>query len=391
MKVLFVVSSWMILASSAIYASVSSTQKKEEPLKGAPIRQEMGGLFATISDLLPLVLNKAAFEDKKNMKVIAEDMNRLSSLSHKMTESAKRFADSDPSIPYIADRFAEDIRFAIEMWNTGDREVSRKLLRNATDYCISCHTRTGKGMHFSDVIQSSQFRSMPALSKAEYLAATRQFEDALKQYEHVLVDKPLAKMDPGAWDLAVRKMLAITVRVQKDPSLTLEMISRIQDNPDSMPPNLRGDIAEWRVAAKQWTAEKPQPAMTDEQKFAQAEQLIAEADQWVKQAPGSALIQHMRASAILHELLGHVRGGDHYQKMLYAAARSSEYLRDLNMWTLQDTYYEGCIRNGQNKDLSQKCLTGLESSMLRTYGVASRAGLPDYPRNQLDALAKLIH
>ena len=121
----------------AAMAGTTKTKNHSQPSEGAPIRQEMGGLFTTISDLLPIVVDKGAFEDKSNMKRIAVDMNLLASLSKRMTQSTKAFADSDPSIPVLARQFSDDITFAIEMWNKGDRVVPyadqstfcRKVLR----------------------------------------------------------------------------------------------------------------------------------------------------------------------------------------------------------------------------------------------------------------------
>ena len=371
-------------------AGLAASKKNASNENGAPIRQEMGGLFVAISDFLPLVLSKAAFEDPKNSREIISLMNRMQDLSGKMVASTKKFADNDPSIPFIAEKFDQDIRMSIDMWNSGDRIVPRRLMRNVTDYCISCHTRTSKGLHLSDVIQSQRFKSMPALSKAEYLAATRQFTEALKQYEHVLVDRPLAKSDPEAWDMAVRKMLAISVRVEKDPSLTTELLSRIQDSPENIPPSLRGDIGIWRQSAKAWTTERRPPSMNDKERFDLAKRLISEGQAIAEKVPGGALIEYMRASAILHDLLGRSHGGDNEQQMLWLAGQSAEYLRDLNIWTLQDTYYEGCVRKGKDKALAGKCLSALESSMLQSYGAASRAGLPSYAKRQLDDLTKLI-
>ncbi len=368
----------------------AATKKGNPADSGAPIRQEMGGLFVALSDFLPLVLNKASFEDPKNAREIVSLMNRMQDLSGKMVVSTKKFADNDPSIPFIAEKFDHDIRMSIDMWNSGDRVVPRRLMRNVTDYCISCHTRTSKGLHLSDVIQSQRFKSLPALTKAEYLAATRQFSDALKQYEHVIVDKPLAKSDPEAWDMAVRKMLAISVRVEKDPSLTTELLSRIQDSPENIPPSLRGDIAMWRESAKAWSAERRPPSMSDKERLELAKRLIRDGETIAKKVPGGALIEYMRASAILHDLLGRSRGGDNEQQMLWFAGQSAEYLRDLNLWTLQDTYYEGCVRKGKDKSLAAQCLSALESSMVQSYGAASRAGLPSYAKRQLDDLAKLI-
>lgn len=356
---------------------------------GAPIRQEMGGLFVALSEMLPLVLNKSSFEDPKNAREILSLMNRMQALSDKMVKSTKKFADNDPSIPFIAARFHQDIGMAIDMWNSGDRVVSRRLMRNVTDYCISCHTRTSKGLHLSDVIQSSRFKALPALTKAEYLAATRQYREALKQYEYVLVDKPLAKSDPESWDLAVRKMLAISVRVEKDPSLTTELLSRIQESPDNMPPSMRGDIAMWRQSAKAWTNERRPASMTDSQRFDLAKTLIKEGTTIAAKVPGGALVEYMRASAIMHDLLGRVHGGEQYQEMLWVAGQAAEYLSAINADTLQDTYYEGCVRKGKNKDLAGKCLAALENSMFKSYGASSRSGLPPFVKQQLDDLNKL--
>ncbi len=379
------------IVGSLMSASVLAASKKgvsSEPV--APIRQEMGGLFVALSDLLPLVLNKAAFEDPKNAREIISLLHRMQDLSGKMVASTKKFADNDPSIPFVAERFDHDINMSIDMWNSGDRVVPRRLMRNVTDYCISCHTRTSKGLHLSDVIQSQRFKAMPALTKAEYLAATRQFTEALKQYEQVLIDRPLAKSDPDAWDMAVRKMLAISVRVQKDPSLTTELLSRIQESPENIPPSLRGDIAMWRQSAKTWTTERRPPSMNDKERFELAKRLIAEGQAVAQKLPGGALIEYMRASAILHDLLGRSHGGESEQEMLWLAGQTADYLRDLNLGTLQDAYYEGCVRKGKDKNLSTKCLNALETSMLQSYGVASRAGLPSYAKRQLEDLSKVI-
>jgi hypothetical protein len=377
-------------AMMALMPGRAATGASSQGQSRAPIRQEMGGLFVAISDFLPLVLNKAEFESPKNAREVASLMNRLQDLSGKMTASTKRFADNDPSIPFIAEKFNEDVRMAIEMWNNGDRVIPRRLMRNVTDYCISCHTRTSKGLHLSDVIQSQRFKSMPSLAKAEYLAATRQFEDALKHYEHVLVDKPLAKTDPESWSLAVRKMMAISVRVQENASLTTDLLSKIQDTPESIPPSMRGEIAAWRQSAKSWMSERRPASMSDQERFELAKRLVSEGQALSAKVEGGALIEYMRASAIMHNLMGRVKDGPQIQEMMWVAGQASENIRDLNMWTMQDIYYEGCIRKGKDKTLAGRCLEAMEKSLLRTYGAASKAGLPPFTKNQLDELTKLL-
>jgi hypothetical protein len=356
----------------------------------APIREEMGGLFVALSDLLPIVLNKAAFEDPKNAQEVLSLMNRLQDLSVKMVTSTKKFADNDPSIPFIAERFSNDLTMALDMWKTGDRVVPRRLLRGVTDYCISCHTRTSKGLHLSAVTQPNKLKAMPSLAKAEYLAATRQFHDALKVYEDALVHKPLAKIDPEAWDSGVRKMLAIAVRVENKPRLTMELLSSIQDSPDNILPALRDDIVLWRQSAKAWANEKKQAKMSNDAKFALAKRLLSEGEIIAGKNPGGELIEYLRASSLLHEILGKVRSSQQSQEMLWLAGQSAEHLRELNLWTMQDVYYEACARKNQDPSLSLKCYNALENSMIAAYGVAGRAGLPQFAKNQLDDLKRVI-
>ncbi|MCX6124979.1 MAG: hypothetical protein NTV34_09565, partial [Proteobacteria bacterium] len=237
-----------------------------------------------------------------------------------------------------------------------------------------------------DVVQSRGFKSLPAVTKAEYLAATRQYDAAVKQYEHILVDRPLAKIDPEAWGQAMRKMLAITVRVKNNANLTLEMISKIQDSPESIVPSLRLEIADWRQAAKSWSEEKPLRINTDEARYLESKRLFDEAEVISAKTSGGGLIQYLRATALLHEMLGRLRGGENYQNMLWLAGRSAKSLKEFNLWAMQDIYFESCVRSGTDKVLSGKCYTALEESALESYGVVSRSGLPAFMRARLDAL-----
>jgi len=380
----------LIVVAGLVTSTSVFADGKNSKTSAAPIRDEMGGLFVALSDLLPIVLNKAAFEDPKNAQEVLSLMNRLQDLSVKMVTSTKKFADNDPSIPFIAERFSNDLTMALDMWKTGDRVVPRRLLRGVTDYCIGCHTRTSKGLHLSAVTQPNKLKAMPSLAKAEYLAATRQFHDALKVYENALVHKPIAKIDPEAWDSGVRKMLAIAVRVENKPRHTMELLSSIQDSPDNMLPAIRDDIALWRQSAKAWANEKKQPKMSNDEKFALAKRLLSQGEAIAFKNPGGELIEYLRASSLLHEILGQVRPSQQSQEMLWLAGQSAEHLRELNLWTMQDVYYEACARKNHDPSLSLKCYNALENSMIAAYGAASRTGLPQFAKNQLDDLKRVI-
>jgi hypothetical protein len=381
---------YTVVLSLMITSSAFAAKNRAMKPSDAPIRAEMGGLFVALSDLLPLVIDKGAFENPKNEKEVLSLINRMQDLSLAMVNSTKKFSDNDPSIPFVAERFANDVSMSLDLWKSGDRVVPRRLLRGVTDYCISCHTRTTKGVHLSSVIQPQKFTTMPVLAQAEYLAATRQFGEALKKYEQALLRRPLAKIDPQAWGESVRRMLAIAVRVENHPRLALELLSSIQESNENTPIELRNDMALWRQSAKEWANENSPPAMTSQAKSLLAKRLISEGSTIAKTSPGGALIQYLRASALLHELLGKSRPNEQSQEMLWQAGQAADYLREINLWTMQDAYYEACIRRNQDKTLSKKCYGALEDSMVSSYGVSGRAGLPEFAKRHLEGLKTSI-
>lgn len=356
----------------------------------APIRKEMAQIYATITSLLPLTFDKAAFESDANKKAITADINKLSALAKTMVTQSSRFADKDPSIKFISERFAGDIELAKAQWSTGDRIIPRRLLRNITDYCVSCHTRSGKGLEFQGVTNSPSFRKLPVLNQAEYLAATRHYDDAIQTYQKAMIDRPLAKIDPGEWDLAVRKLLAITVRVKNDPQTTLGVLKKIRANPDAMPSSVTFDIEEWEKSAKAWKTEASHSTKSDKDLLAESKRLMIEGEKLKAISEGAGLIYFLRASSLLSQELAAQSSGPYYQELLWLAGQSAAALQGLNFWTMQDIYFEQCIRTKDNMLLSRKCFAGLEESLLQNYGAATRLGLPDFVKDQLDRLGKMI-
>jgi len=170
----------------------------------------------------------------------------------------------------------------------------------------------------------------------------------------------------------------------------MELLSSIQDSPDNMLPSLREDIAIWRQSAKEWSEEKNTPSMSVKEKYTLAKRLMAEGDAIASKNPGGELIQYLRASAILHDLLGKAQANQQSQEMLWLAGQSAEHLSELNLWTMQDVYYEACVRKNQDKNLSRSCYSAHENSLVSSYGAASRAGLPEFAKQHLDEVKSWI-
>ncbi len=356
----------------------------------APIKQEMGGLFVVTTELLPLVLDKASFEKKENRRKITAHIEKLKTLSSNMVTATDKFKDGDPSVRFISERFSEDMEYALDMWKQGDREVPRRLLRNVTDYCISCHTRTAKGAHFNDEFMPKALKSMPTVRRAEYLAATRQFSAAMKEFEKASGDIVFSKNDPTGWAQAVRKLLAITVRVEQSPSLTLEMLSRLQDDPRGIPDLLQAEVSQWRKSAKAWSEERGLVGPSTDQKITEIERLFNEGKKHDELVRSGGLVSYLRASTMIHEMLSTEKKSPRIQELYWLAGRAASELKEINFWTMQDIYFESCVRASGDKSLGKRCLDAFEESVVASYGSGSKSNLPEFMRRRIDVLKKHI-
>jgi hypothetical protein len=359
------------------------------------LKKSMAELYININDTLPIVVNKKSFEDPKNKKIIATRMNQLKQLAKAMSKENKRFADSDPSISFITERFEEDIQYAIDMWNTGDRIISRKIMRNATDYCISCHTRTGRGAMFSHLNQPKGFASLPKVDRAEYFLATRQYDQAIALYEKILMDGILAKQDPLTWIQSIKKLLSVTIRVKHHASLTLEMISRIQERPDAHSDKFAPMIAAWRKSTQEWAAQeatKPGSKTDDTQQLSLASiaSEVIQGENLEKSLSGAGLVHFLKASNNIHKLLSKTPKINQSADILLLAGRAASHLTELNLGLLHEVYFEQCVIATGSLSDRKECFAQLEAAYLRNFGVDGKSKLPLYLQNRMNQLQEKL-
>ena len=377
------------LVTTACSSSQPTTEAPNPPIAAsATWHEKMQALSKALSRLLPLVSSRAKFNDPKNGASVEEDTRQLRTLAHSLKTTGK--PNSDPSLQMMTQVFADDLDRALEGLRGGNRDYARQILKDTTSYCIQCHTQTNNGPDFPRLALEINTNELSSLEQAEFFAATRQFTPALEAYERVLSDPTLAKTDPFAWEQAARSALAITVRVKADPKETAKLLSRIESHP-TLPESTRRAIRAWKKAVRDWTSEGKTGPLVGLKAIKKGEDLITTA-QKKQEFPldHSEDIQYFRASSLMHDVLASEdRTPEVSAKALYLSGIASEATRDMNFWTLHETYFEQCVRTLPHSSQASTCFERLNDSVTLGYSGSSGTQIPADVRRRLSALKAL--
>lgn len=355
--------------------------------------EKMQALSHTLSELLPLVASRTKFNDEKNQPRIEEGTKRLKTLAHDLKSAST--PNADPSLRVMTGLFEEDIERALESLQSGNREYARSVLKDTTSYCIQCHTQSNNGPEFPRLNLNINTADLPLLERAEFFAATRQFDPAMETYTAVVADPSLPKTNPFEWEQAARSALAIVVRVKKDPAATQELLAAIGKNP-SIPPSTQEAITAWKRSVNEWKKEKAATAKVaakgiQKDPLNRAENMIKKAQ--ARQAfplDHSQDIAFFRASELLHDWLSeHGRNDANSGKALYLAGIAAEATRDMNFWTLHETYYEMCIRSAPHSKQAEQCYGRLKESLVLGYSGSGGVRIPPEVNRKLEELKSL--
>lgn len=356
--------------------------------KLAKWHQSMHRLSESLSRLLPLTASPRAFNDPKNRQDIANDVQVLKSVAHAIDVS-KMKPGHDPAVAFMAQRFSSNMDEALVQLET-NRPYARRLIQQSTAHCISCHTRTDEGRSNLQLSSLANVQRLTSLEQVEFFIAVRDYDRALERFDQVVNSPDAQILNPHDMEMLAEKALAIVVRVKRDSDLANEMVSRIIDARWA-PVYLRLNALTWKRSIEQWEKERPVSELNAKEQFRLAKLLINKGNQLRATSPlGQAgLIYFLRASSILHELLAQSPNQAQYGEELYHAGLAAEALRDMNLWTLQEAYYEACIRHSPRTALAKKCYVRLEQIQLSGYATDDGGALPREVRDRLIELKGL--
>lgn len=371
----------------------------ESPTQNATWNKKMQDLYQSLTELMVDISSDQKFNSPSNFKRIENNAKTFADLAHDISAITRdgktkngetiESPDSDPSIPMIASLFADDTRRAYEALKSNHRAYARTILKTVSGYCVGCHTRNNKGPDFAKLAEKPEVKSLTKLEHAEFMAATRQTEKALSEFDNIISDSKTIKERPIEWEKAVRYAMAISVRVKKDPDQALKFADKILNTKEA-PTFIRDDAAIWKASIQDWKKEMSRKLMTEEGLYAEALRLINKAKE-VQTFPADRAgdIYFLRVSALVHDMLRMAPDGPNAANGLLLLGISYEALRDLNLWSLHEFFYESCVRKAPHTDVAKTCYKHYEQAMYHGYSGSGGLAIPKDVKVKLKELESI--
>ncbi len=351
---------------------------------------KMHVLSDSLSRLLPLTSSQRVFNDPKNDSLIKQEAATIRKMAHAV-ESTSVKPTQDPGMTYMAEKFAGNMDEAIRQLEAGNRSNARRLLQQGTAHCINCHTRTDTGRSEMQLSQMANLNGLNGLEQMDFFIAVRDFDKALNKFDQ-LVNSPDAQiLHPGEMEIAAEKALAIAIRVKRNPALASELVSRIIDARWA-PVYLRLNASVWKKTIEAWR-KQPQQKLSEKGQLDLAKLNMSQGWKLNASSPlwQAGLVHFLRASTILSDLLAQPSTSVLYGEALYYAGLAAESLRNINLWTLQDGYYEACIRHAPRTALAKKCYLRFEALQYSSFATDEPSLLPKDVSDKLIQLRNLSH
>lgn len=156
--------------------------------------------------------------------------------------------DGDPTLPLLLHELE---RTASSIDHVSDDRL-RDVALAAASACIACHTRTIVALRCR-AWPPRRGPAAPRRVRADVFAATRRFQEARAAYAETVSDDVFATREPLLWERAVKRGLAIEVRVARDPQGALQLVDTVLAT--AAGEGLWADAAGWRTSLLAWKAE----------------------------------------------------------------------------------------------------------------------------------------
>jgi hypothetical protein len=378
----------LLLFGSALALTLGCqiTQKKSKETSWS---EQMLSLQESVQNLAPYFFSENQFSKPKNERVIKANLLSLSEVVHNISpEKQLAMRDADPSLKFAVQELQNNVDQALTGFQNGHKEYSRNVLKLVLNQCFYCHTRNqfGPQLQFQP-LADSKVKTLSPVERADLYVAFRNYDAALKDLK-AFISNPSSEEFDFQLDKAVRRYLAIAVRVKKDPKQAIEAINLLLKR-ENVPTYLREDSMQWKNAILSWQRERPS---RNKDKLVKAKLLINGGAKLTEYPRDSAAqIYFLRASALLHDYMQAPRDQKEAAEAMFLLGLTYSNLEEYGSSFLSEFYYEACIQQMPRSPLAEKCYKAFEKSVYSGYTGTRGTYIPKSLKERLKRLKALAY
>lgn len=370
----------------AMVVSLAAAPEPAAPKTPPQVSGSMRGTFTALVALQPLAATPGKWRDPAHKEEIDLLLTELGKTRHAFPGQMGQ----EPGLAAILDLFAHYLADLQHRFREGQADYARDRMRTATSFCFACHSRLTASQDYQDLGRQMNALELSAFERAEYLAATRQFDAAIAAYRRLFSTTPKDERGYLEYLRGLRHALSVTVRVKADPEMTVALLQEVAGRKD-LPVLLRRHVDRWLKDAQAWRAEKPVPT-TSEAQLAKAAALLKGTGSAEVLVPNERDdIRYLRASNYLHEALAKNPRTPRRGEALYMLGVTAAALQDPTLWELDGLYFEACIRENPHTRVARRCFEALSDRVTLGYTGSSGTHVPEDELSRLAALRALAN
>lgn len=376
--------------ASTSSANSSTTETEESPAEAVAKQEaspspkkyswsnQMQKLTQHLLELLPALTDPKAPSDTKRKELFESQITALKQIAHNMNENTV-LPDQDPSLKLIGKHFEDNLKLTLDSFETGHTEFARSSFKIALAQCVQCHTRTNVGPALAQPHFITSLKKVAVVERVQFLVASRYFDDAMKEISATLKNEK--DLPVVTWEKLVQMGLIINVRYRNDARESQQFLKLLAQNKKT-PTVIMRQLPFWQQSVKEWNR-KTQPPVD----LATAKQMVQRGHSSQKKSRGEGgTIEYLRAARLLHQFLTHNQAPAVKAEALMQLGSIYENVGEIGAWSMNEDYYELCIRTSPHSEIAKKCFEKFKESTISGYSGTSGVNIPEDVQKRMTEL-----
>jgi hypothetical protein len=355
----------------------------------ATTSQQMNQAFEALSKLVPYLTSNDKFKEKKNTKLIEENLLKIQqafkAAGHEGLVKQDVFL---PSYQLVQQNLSE----SLNSFKKGNKDFSLWRLKELTAICLDCHTRlpgqVPSSYELSGIdVDHSRFEDSYNLGIAQLIV--RRYVDAKNSFTRS-IDQKILKGEMKDLLNPFKQILLIETKVNKNAEAMITFIDHYKDK-KGLPLEVKQTFSNWRQQLSQWATKKisTEGFKSDKEVESFIQSIASPLTKSAFLEEGHD-IEHLFISGYLSNYMFRNPQTSLGPDLNFWIGRSEKYLKRENFFGSGDLFFKQCILRYPKHEMAKKCFEEYEDSVEFEFSGSSGTHIPAEIRLELNELRALI-
>lgn len=374
-------SSALKLANLLATVALSSAVTMAEDVTPVDTKASMRNIFTSYRELQGYLVKSDRFFDPANSEQIQKLLSEIRTGFHSAENLDKKYTQQPGFLTNIS-IMTDTLKQVSKDMETSPTDYDLLRLRAISQNCFSCHSSYKPESSFEATIPPEIDKDL--LAKANYLAATRQFEAARKAY----IEAAQSAEGEKSPVQPLRQWLVLETRIYDEPSSAITELERFIKTRKKLREFERGEIQSWIDGLHRWKRDAIALPPVKKAEFL-LRQTISSPEPAYARTPE---VEVLRASGILHRAFADnsITSKDRGQA-LYILGLSYSKLPLFFPDELPEFYLEACVRENPNTTVARSAYNLFKEIITLGYTGSGGTHIPGDILAKIDELYRVAH